>query len=168
MFIKTINRAVAAMLAVGAVALGLGSANPAGATTPSASASALPPLALTEIQLNTNNWSAGAGFGSVTPASYVDGDFVTHLQGAVKQISTGGPDPNLIGTIEGFGRPSHDVYTLVHTFAGTYADLGIAPSGQISLIDPRPPAVKDYRFVSFDGVNFATEPGTAIQVNSAN
>jgi hypothetical protein len=161
MFFEKISRAAAAILATGAVALTLGGATSAGATT-------LAPLALTELQLNTGNWSAGAGFGSVTPGSFVDGDFVTHLQGAVKQISTAGPNPDLIGTIEGFGRPSHYVYTLVHTFDGTYADLSVAPNGQVSLIDPRPPALEDHSFVSLDGVNFATEPGTSIAVNAAN
>jgi hypothetical protein len=35
------------------------------------------------------------------------------------------------------------VYTIVHTFNGTYADLAITPNGQIAVIDPRPPMVKD-------------------------
>ena len=64
MFSRKISRALAAILATGGVALILGSATPAGATT-------LAPLGLTELQLNTNNWSAGAGFGSVTPGSAI-------------------------------------------------------------------------------------------------
>jgi hypothetical protein len=48
--------------------------------------------------------------------------------------------------------PRHTVYTIVHTFNGTYADLSIAPNGQIALIDPRSPMVKDYTFVSLESI----------------
>jgi hypothetical protein len=42
----------------------------------------------------------------------------------------------------------------VHTFNGTYADVAITPSGQIELIDPRTPAVKDYSFVSLECITY--------------
>jgi hypothetical protein len=42
----------------------------------------------------------------------------------------------------------------VHTFNGTYADLAIAPNGQINVISPRPPAVQDYSFVSLEGITY--------------
>jgi hypothetical protein len=42
----------------------------------------------------------------------------------------------------------------VHTFNGTYADLAINPSGQIVLIDPKPPAVKDYSIVSLESITY--------------
>jgi hypothetical protein len=46
------------------------------------------------------------------------------------------------------------VFTIVHTFNGTYADIAIQTNGQIGLIDPRPPAVKDYSFVSLEGISY--------------
>ena len=50
-----------------------------------------------------------------------------------------------------------------HTFNGTYADAPINLDGQIALIDPRPPAVKDYWFVSLEGSSlpnrYKTAPG---------
>jgi len=51
-------------------------------------------------------------------------------------------------------RPDRTVYTIVHTFNGTYADLSIDPSGQVRVIDPRPPMGKDYSFVSLEGVTY--------------
>ncbi len=44
------------------------------------------------------------------------------------------------------------MYTIVHTFNGTYADLAIEPNGTLALIDPRPPMVKDYTFVSLESI----------------
>jgi hypothetical protein len=110
------------------------------------------------IGLNSVNWSGIAGFGSSAPGWYkevglVDPD-VVHLQGAVKQTSAVGPDANLIGTLPPAACPNRVVYTIVHTFDGTYADLAINPNGQIVLIDPRAPAVKDYSFVSLEGITY--------------
>src|SRR5215468_10066012 len=110
------------------------------------------------ISLNTLNWSASAGFGSTAPGWYkevglVDPD-VVHLQGAVKQTSAIGPNASLIGTLPPAASPNRIVYTIVHTFNGTYADIAINPNGQIVLIDPRQPAVKDYSFVSLEGITY--------------
>jgi len=110
------------------------------------------------VSLNTLNWSASAGFGSSAPGWYkevglVDPD-VVQLQGAVKQTSATGPDANLIGTLPPAASPNRVVYSIVHTFNGTYADIAISPNGQIVLIDPRPPAVKDYSFVSLEGITY--------------
>ena len=46
------------------------------------------------------------------------------------------------------------MFTIVHTFNGTYADLSIESNGQICLISPRPPAVQDYTFVSLEGITY--------------
>ena len=110
------------------------------------------------VSLNTLNWSASAGFGSAAPGWYkevglVDPD-VVHLQGAVKQTSATGPDANLIGTLPPAASPNRVVYSIVHTFNGTYADIAINPNGQIGLINPRPPAVRDYSFVSLEGITY--------------
>ena len=77
-----------------------------------------------------------------------------HLQGAAKQISTGGPNPSLIATLPVAARPTRNVFTIVHTFAGTYADLAITPSGQILVIAPRSPAVEDLSFLSLEGITY--------------
>src|SRR6516162_7257721 len=110
------------------------------------------------VSLNTLNWSSSAGFGSTAPGWYkevglVDPD-VVHLQGAVKQTSASGPDANLIGTLPAAASPDRIVYSIVHTFDGTYADIAINPNGQIVLIDPKAPAVKDYSFVSLEGITY--------------
>ena len=35
-----------------------------------------------------------------------------------------------------------------------YADLAIEPNGALALIDPRPPMVKDYTFVSLESITY--------------
>jgi hypothetical protein len=106
------------------------------------------------ISPNATNWSVSAGFGSAAPGWYKDAFGIVHLVGAAKQISTAGSDPNLLGTLPPAASPSRVVYTIAHTFNGTYADIAINPNGQIDLIDPRPPAVKDYSFVSLECITY--------------
>ncbi len=77
-----------------------------------------------------------------------------HLVGAAKQTNPTGPNSNLLGTLSPAARPTRTVYTIVHTFNGTYADVAITSSGQIELIDPRTPAVKDYSFVSLECITY--------------
>ncbi len=110
------------------------------------------------IALNNVNWSANAGFGSTSPGWYkevglVDPD-VVHLQGAVKQTSATGANANLIATLPAAASPDRVVYAIVHTYNGTYADIAINPNGQIVLIDPKAPAIKDYSFVSLEGITY--------------
>lgn len=106
------------------------------------------------IALNASHWSPHAGFGSRSPGWYTDGSGVVHLQGAAKQVKATGSTKNLLGTLPKGARPSRNVFVIAHTFAGTYVDLGIATNGTITLIDPRPPAVKDYSFVSLEGITY--------------
>jgi hypothetical protein len=106
----------------------------------------------TAIALNTTNWSESGG--SFPPATWsTDGSGVVHLQGAVAQSASGGSSPNVIGTLPPAARPAATVYTIVIT-AGGYADLAIEPNGQMLLIDPRPPMVKDYSFVSLESITY--------------
>jgi hypothetical protein len=120
------------------------------------------------IAVNTANWSGSAGFGSRSPAWYKDGSGIVHLQGAAKQISSTGSGANLLGTLPPAARPAANVFTIVHTFQGTYADLEVAANGQLSLIDPRPPMIKDYTFVSLEGITYRPSGKTsAISVNTA-
>ena len=89
---------------------------------------------------------------------YKDRSGVIHLQGSVHQISTAGSTPNLIGTLPSGARPANDLFLIVHTFSGTYADLSIGTNGQVRLIDPRAPMgggdTFDYTFVSLEGVTY--------------
>jgi hypothetical protein len=106
------------------------------------------------VSVNSAHWSPNAGFGSSAPAWYVDGNFYTHLQGAAMQSNPLGGDPNLLGTLLSAATPTWNVFTIVHTFNGTYADIAIQTNGQIGLIDPRPPAVKDFTFVSLESITY--------------
>jgi hypothetical protein len=106
------------------------------------------------IAVNTSNWSATAGFGSRAPAWYKDKNGIVHLEGAATQTSASGTGANLIGTLPPAARPGHEVYTIVHTFNGTYADLAIAPNGRIGVIAPRAPLVTDYTFVSLESISY--------------
>ena len=106
------------------------------------------------VPVNTTNWSASAGFGSAAPGWFKDAFDIVHLVGAAKQTTSAGSGQNLLGTLPAAARPNRVVYTIVHTFNGTYADIAISPNGQIALIDPRPPAVKDYSFVSLEGITY--------------
>ena len=108
----------------------------------------------TPIAVNTANWSGSAGFDSRGPAWYKDSSGVVHLQGAVAQTSASGTGANQIGLLPPGAAPTHFVYTIVHTLNGTYADLAIEPNGEIDLIDPRPPMVMDFGFVSLEGVTY--------------
>ena len=106
------------------------------------------------IAVNRANWSGKAGYGSTRPGWYADSSGIVHLQGAAKQVASSGPNAYVIGTLPKAARPSRDVFVIVHTFAGTYADVGIAPDGTINLINSRPPAVTDFTFVSLEGITF--------------
>jgi hypothetical protein len=131
-------------------------------STLAVSESAAPPdapaFSTDAIVVNSVNWSPSAGFGSSAPGWFkivglVDPD-VVHLQGAAKQTSGMGSDANLLGTLPPAASPDRTVYAIVHTFKGTYADIAIEPNGRIHLINPRPPAVKDYSFVSLEGISY--------------
>jgi len=130
-----------------------GVAGPAHATGV-ASIPRAPLITVHSISVNFTNWSPAAGFGSRSPGWYTDASGIVHLQGAAKQISSSGSNAGLLGRLPKAARPSHNVFVIVHTFAGTYADLGISTNGQIGLISPRPPAVQDLSFVSLEGITF--------------
>jgi hypothetical protein len=97
-----------------------------------------------------SGWSGSAGFNSRGPAWFRDTSGLIHLEGAVGQANTTGP--SLIGTLPAAATPRHDVYTIVHTLAGTYADLDITRRGQIRRINPPSALVTDERFVSLESI----------------
>jgi hypothetical protein len=120
------------------------------------------------VPINTQNWSYCAGCDARALSWYTDNSDVVHLEGAVSQVSASGNEPNVIGTLPQAAAPAQTVYTIVHT-AGGYADLAIEPSGQLDLIDPRPPATKDYSLVSLESITYrASGRGSPIALNDTN
>ena len=149
-------RQLAAGVSMMATALGVAAMGVTG--TVSAQAATTSAITLTSasvpISVNTQNWSGSACCGSRAPAWYKDRSGVIHLQGAATQTNNTGPGANLLGTLPPAARPLANVFTIVHTASGTYADLVVLTNGQIGLLDPRPPAVKDYSFVSLEGITY--------------
>jgi len=78
---------------------------------------------------------------------------IVHLQGAVTLVNGSG-DANLIGRVPPDAVPDRDVYTIVHTLAGTYADLVINTIGEVRVIGPAPPAAAGYGFLSLEGITY--------------
>src|SRR5579859_3006731 len=98
------------------------------------------------VPVNNADWSGKSGSDAAAPSAWRDGSGVVHLQGAVTQTSSHGPGADLIGTVPEVLRPSRNVFTIAHSYAGTYADLVISAStGQIILIGARGPAAADGR-----------------------
>jgi len=141
----------------------------AAAGVPGVPAHATTHASATPIKVNTRNWSGAAGFGTRRPAWYKDRFGVVHLQGALTQISSTGTAANLLGTLPRAARPGHNVFAIVHTHAGTYADLEIARTGQLVVITPRPPALQDYANVSLEGITYRPSGRVAsINLNTGN
>ena len=169
---KVLAQRFAAQAAAGlgtiAIAVGVTALGAAGASAAQAAPAALSSPA--PITLNTANWSGSAGFGASSPAWFKDGFGVVHLEGAAKRISTAGTGVNTIGTLPRAARPSRNVFTIVHTFNGTYADLEVARNGTINVIDPREPAVTDLSFVSLEGITYrkSGSGATGIALNGSN
>ena len=144
---------VAAGLGAVAVAAGVTAAGATGASAAQAAPSPLiPPV---NIAVNTVNWSGSAGFGSASPSWFKDSFGIVHLQGAARQVNPTGTLRYVLGTLPAAARPARNVFVIVHTYLGTYADLEVAQSGQINLIDPYGFAVKDYKFVSLEGISYS-------------
>ncbi len=104
------------------------------------------------LNLNGENWGANYRYGATAPSWFEDSTGTIHLQGGVTKWTTPYGSPDLIGTLPSSVRPGRDVYTIVHTLGGTYADLDINESGQIWLI---PSANTDTGYVSLDGVTYS-------------
>jgi hypothetical protein len=113
-------------------------------------------LPATPINLNAPTWAPTTGFDAIPPAAYQAGPAgIVHLEGAAKLAMPLGPNPNVLGTLPPSMRPDRNVYTIVHVIDGTYANLAILRDGTIAVIDPHPPALKDYHLlVSLEGISF--------------
>ncbi len=137
----------------------------------------------------SSDWSSNPGYGASAPdvfqtdPTYNGDSGLDHLVGAVAQVSTnintmpGWPrlSPNLIGELPYTEWPQHDVHTIVHTLAGTYADLTIDTGGDLFLTGPPSPAVTDFRFVSLEGVTYwsssqsaSPDPSQPLALNTVN
>lgn len=106
------------------------------------------------VPVNTASWSGQSGSDAVAPSAWRHGSGVVHLQGAVTQTSSHGPDTDVIGTLPETFRPSRDVYQTVLTNSGTYAGVVITSAAQIRIIGPRAPMVTDLSFVSLEGISY--------------
>jgi hypothetical protein len=149
------TRKLAARLGAGAGMLAIAAASMVTGPAPGAQAATLGPvISLASIPVNTPDWSPFAGFGSVSPMWFRDSFGIVHLEGAATQEHSTGRDPNLLGTLPLRARPARNLFVLVHTFAGTYADLEVAANGQITLTPPHKPEVTDFRFVSLEGITY--------------
>jgi hypothetical protein len=160
------GRYAAAALAAAAAVLGMGGTAHAAA----ASAAGVPvsPIALTA------DWSGHAGSGSSGPGFFVDtspGQQVVHLEGAVRQVSTKGATPDIIGILPPAARPDRSVFEMVHTLNGTYAEIEIDQFGDIAVFPPHSPAVTDFSLVSLEGVSYErllANVNFPVTVNTAN
>jgi hypothetical protein len=120
------------------------------------------------VPVHTANWSGESRSDAAEPSAWRDESGVVHLQGAVARTSSHGPGADVIGTLPETFRPSRNVFTIAHTFAGTYVDLFIsALTGQIILIGARGPAAADGRLVSLEGITFTDNAGFPITVHTA-
>lgn len=117
-------------------------------------AAALKAIRVHPISVNGLNWSGHAGIGSRGPAWYTDSSGFVHLQGAVRQTSGSGPRAGLIGTLPRAARPPMFIYTITHTFGGTYSDLEITPDGRILRLGAHIPAVIDNSFLSLESITY--------------
>jgi hypothetical protein len=106
------------------------------------------------VPVNKANWSGQSRSDAVAPSVWRDGSGVVRLQGAVTQTSSHGPGADVIGTLPETFRPRRNVYQIVHTSFGTYANVVITAAGQIRIIAPRPAMVTDLSFVSLEGVSY--------------
>jgi hypothetical protein len=94
-----------------------------------------------------------------------------YLRGAVRQVSTTGVTPDIIGILPPAARPDRSVFEMVHTGGGTYAEIEIDQFGDVAVFPPHSPAVQDFKFVSLDGVSYErllSNVNFPVAVNTAN
>jgi hypothetical protein len=113
-----------------------------------------------------NYWSTTGGsvglYDAFPAGAYKDGDGTVHLQGAAQQLQKQSQYPQLIGTLPAGLSPGRNVFTIVPTFAGTYADLEIDTSGDIYLL---PSSNTNSSFVSLEGVTYSLSADHGIVLN---
>jgi hypothetical protein len=102
------------------------------------------------ISLKTD-WAGDPGFGASGASCYTDSSGIVHLDGAVSRSS--GSTSNVIGSLPSGCSPptTRTVYTIVHTFEGTYADLSIGTDGTINVL---PSSNTNASFVSLEGITY--------------
>ena len=64
------------------------------------------------------------------------------------------PLQRVLGTLPPAARPDHNVFTIAHSFNGTYADLEIETNGTIYVLGAASPAVEDLSLVSLEGIMY--------------
>lgn len=111
----------------------------------------------TSSNLNRANWAPATAFGFAGPGWFEDGAGIIHLQGEVSQISTSGPNAGQILTLPRIIAPNREIFTIVITADGSYADAVIFPSGQLVIAAPdRSPATLDLAYLSLDSITYQT------------
>jgi len=117
-----------------------------------------------------SGWSANVCCAGGTPGWYRDAFGIIHLEGAVTTPNVQNPS-SLIAVLPPAARPNRNVFTIVHTFGGTYADLAIDTQGRIGVIAPQRPAARDFSYVSLEGVSYQPAnqlPANPIEINQNN
>jgi hypothetical protein len=110
---------------------------------------------ITQIQLASNwySYTPQYNYGASSASWWEDSNQTVHFSGGVQELTTTPGWAQLIGWIPTYAAPwQGDVYTIVHTLGGTYADLDITPDGRIFLF---PSANTNSGFVSLEGVTFS-------------
>jgi hypothetical protein len=128
----------------------------------SGTASAAPTIPITAN--GNGGWSAYPCCNARPPSVYLDSQNVVHLQGAFSenpayygQDLPGHPRPGnayvlaVPGSIPSTYAPDRNVFTIVHTGSGTYADLMIGRDGSIDLL---PSYNTNTQFVSLEGISY--------------
>jgi hypothetical protein len=90
---------------------------------------------ITQIQLASNwySYTPQYNYGASSASWWEDSNQTVHFSGGVQERTTTPGWAQLIGWIPTYAAPwQGDVYTIVHTLGGTYADLDITPDGRIS------------------------------------
>lgn len=105
--------------------------------------------------LNTANWAPAFGFAG--PGWFEDAAGIIHLQGEVAQTSASGPNAGLILTLPSFLAPNRNIFTIVITADGAYADVAILRGGQVVIAAPdRLPTTLDLAYLSLDSITYQT------------
>jgi hypothetical protein len=95
-------------------------------------------------------WGAPCCGASVGIGATEDQEGFIHLEGAVSQTLCCTP----IATLPPGDAPSRNLFFVVHTGSGTFADLSIDTNGQVNVIPASFPRPSDLTFLSLEGITY--------------
>jgi len=96
----------------------------------------------------TGGWQ-DAGFGTPTPAWWLDSNHVLHLRGDVKSGSIKAP----VFTLPAGARPGHVLFLAIYGADAVDAGLTVRPNGKAFFRDSSSGSIV-FQWASFDGVSF--------------